>query len=156
VHLLLYLFSSATCDWSCRCWCRGRQSGWSGRWRWRVHIIWEEAPLAETSSREDALEGAPGKKLPGRVAVTMTTVPHGNDQSRQSWRTTGGTVETVVEPACRGSWPRQGTSRWWHPSWGTSPRSPGVTSGSASQSSPLQYVKGSQSRRTTKEIISKG
>jgi hypothetical protein len=38
VHLLLYLFSSATCDWSCRCWCRGRQCRRSGRWRWRVHI----------------------------------------------------------------------------------------------------------------------
>jgi hypothetical protein len=37
-----------------------------------------------------------------------------------------------------------------------SPQSPGVTSGLASPSSPLQYVKGPQSRRTTKEIVNKG
>jgi hypothetical protein len=46
----------------------------------------EEAPLAKTSSREDAPEGALGRKLPGKVAVTRTTVPRGNDQSRRSWR----------------------------------------------------------------------
>jgi hypothetical protein len=45
----------------------------------------------ETSSREDAPEGAPGRKPPSRVVVTRTTVPCGNDQSRRSWRTTGGT-----------------------------------------------------------------
>jgi hypothetical protein len=53
----------------------------------------------ETSSSEDA----PGRKPPGRVAVTRTTVSCGNDQSRQSWRTTGSTVETVVESGCCGS-----------------------------------------------------
>jgi hypothetical protein len=57
----------------------------------------------ETSSREDAPEGAPGRKPPGKVTVTRTTVLHGNDQSRQSWRTIGDTLETVVEPGCYGS-----------------------------------------------------
>jgi hypothetical protein len=62
-----------------------------------------EGPLAETSSMEDALEGAPGRKLPGRVVVTRTTVPRGNDQSRRSWRTPRGIVEIVVESGFRGS-----------------------------------------------------
>jgi hypothetical protein len=62
-----------------------------------------EGPPAETSSREDAPEGAPGKKPTGRVVVTRMMVPCGNDQSRRSCRTIGGTMETVVEPGCRGS-----------------------------------------------------
>jgi hypothetical protein len=61
------------------------------------------ASLAETSSRKDVTEGSPGRKLPGRVAVTRTMTPCGNNQSRRSWRTTGGTMETVVEPGCCGS-----------------------------------------------------
>jgi hypothetical protein len=47
---------------------------------------------------EDAPEGAPG-----RVAVMRMTVPCGNDRSRRSWRTTGGTVGIGVELGCRSS-----------------------------------------------------
>jgi hypothetical protein len=45
-----------------------------------VQDLWEEAPLAEASSREDVPEGTPGRKRPGRVAVTRTTAPRGNNQ----------------------------------------------------------------------------
>jgi hypothetical protein len=44
-----------------------------------------------------------GQKWSGRVAVTRTTTPGMNDQSRRSWRMTGGNVEKVVEPDYRGS-----------------------------------------------------
>jgi hypothetical protein len=70
---------------------------------------WPPSPAANAtkSSSCKQRQGAPGIKLPGRVAVTRMTVPCGNDQSRRSWRTTGGTLETVVDPGCRGSSPRQ-------------------------------------------------
>jgi hypothetical protein len=35
--------------------------------------------------------------------MTRMTVPGRNDQSRRSWRTTGGIVEIRVESGCRGS-----------------------------------------------------
>jgi hypothetical protein len=40
----------------------------------QVQNLWEASPPEETSSREDAPEGAPRRKPPGRVAVTRTTV----------------------------------------------------------------------------------
>jgi hypothetical protein len=68
-----------------------------------VQDLWETGPLEETSSREDAPEGATRRKWSGRVAVTRTTVLCRNDQSKRSWRTSGGSVDTGVEPGCRGS-----------------------------------------------------
>jgi hypothetical protein len=68
-----------------------------------VQDLWETGPLEETSSREDALEGTAHRKCLSRVAVTRTMVLCRNDQSRRSWRTTGGTVETGVESGCRES-----------------------------------------------------
>jgi hypothetical protein len=58
----------------------------------------KEGPLEETSSRRDAPEG-----MPGSVAVMRMTVLCGNNKSRQSWRTTRGTVKIGVESGCHDS-----------------------------------------------------
>jgi hypothetical protein len=56
-----------------------------------------EGPLAETSSREDAPEGAPGKKPPGRVVVTgrrcgVATTSRGGVEDDEGYRGNSGRV----------------------------------------------------------------